>query len=270
MSTHCINCGGILEERFTYCPFCSQKVKLHRLSLHDVTHEGIHYFTHADKSIFKLLQQLVSRTGAVAKDYVRGQRKKYFPPLNFFLLVATLLVLVFSIVSPSSKPANLNHREVNSIEGTTSRERVNAIGNRQNNAIRFMNKYSNIVAMIAVPLICVFYRLFYIRGPYNYTEHLVACMYMVGFTNLLYALLFVPLSIFSGLTQGPSWVPIFIFMVFQIIYNSVFYYKFIGREGMAAGARAATASLFAVLFWYIFSALLVGVYIKNGFGGLLA
>jgi hypothetical protein len=80
MESICKNCETNYPEKYNYCPNCSQKSALHRLSFHDVLHEGIHYFTHADKGLFQLIRDLVKKRGVVAREYIEGKRKKYFPP----------------------------------------------------------------------------------------------------------------------------------------------------------------------------------------------
>jgi hypothetical protein len=69
----------------------------------------IHYFTHADKGIFQLLKALVTQTGTVAREFVSGKRKKYFPPFNFFLIVAALFVFMGSILPNKSVDTPYNH-----------------------------------------------------------------------------------------------------------------------------------------------------------------
>lgn len=267
MSKQCLNCLQPLSDNFNYCPHCAQKTHLHRLSLHDVLHEAIHYFTHADKGIIHLLKDLLKKTGTVAKEYVAGKRKKYFPPLNFFLLVATIYVLIMSFVTPHPSDNVLkNHPEVNYIPNAQQRERVIHIYERQEKAVYFLNKYSNVVGMIAIPLLCFIYWLFYIKGRYNYTEHLVASMYMTGFTNLLYVVILVPLSL---LLMFPNSILVGSLMIMQVIYNSVYYYRFIGKATKLSAVKATGVSLFAVAFWIVLSGVLVRMYIKNGFNGLL-
>src|SRR5688572_29377526 len=97
MEAICKNCDTAYLETYHYCLNCSQKAKLHRLSLHELLHEAIHYFTHADKGIFQLIRDLFLKRGAVAREYAEGKRKKYFSPLNFFLLVCALYVFAMSL-----------------------------------------------------------------------------------------------------------------------------------------------------------------------------
>jgi len=235
----------------------------------DVFHEGLHYFTHADKGFFLLLKNLIYKNGTIAKDYVEGKRKKYFPPLNFYLVVATILVLVFSLITNSTKPASSDHPELKYIKDPVQRAEVTRIYDRQAIAVQFINKYSNIVAMIAIPLICFIYWLFYRKGKYNYTEHMVACMYMMGFANLFYALIIVPLSILLNLKSSYPLLVLTLFVIPQMIYCSVFYYRFMGKGTRSSALKATSVSIFAVAFWFVFSSLLVGLYIKNGFWGII-
>lgn len=268
MSKACSNCGFTLSDDFIYCPKCAQKVHLHRLSLHEVLHEGVHYFTHADKGIIHLLKDLFTKTGTVAKEYIAGKRKSYFPPLNFFLLVATIYVLVMGLVTPKPSGNVLkDHPELQHIPDVRQKEKVIGIYERKDKAIYFMNKYSNVVAMIAAPLLCFIYWLFYIKARYNYTEHLIACMYMAGLTNLVYVLLLVPLSLLFNLRHSNSLIGIL--MVFQLVYNSVFYYHFIERKTTVAAIKATAISLIAVLIWMGLSYYAISMYIRSGFWGLL-
>lgn len=269
MSKQCPNCAFILADNFKFCPQCAQKTNLHRLSLHEVLHDGLHYFTHADKGLLRLLKDLLIKTGVVAKEYVAGKRKKYFPPLNFFLIVATVYVLIMSMAS-SRPPGNVlrDHPELNRISDPVQKERVRQIYARQSKAIYFLNKYSNMVAMVAVPLICFIYWLFYIRHRYNYTEHLIGCMYMAGFTNLIYVVGLVPLLLLINMKDSNE--IIIVLMLFKLIYNSIFYYHFIGKGTKSSAVKAVGVSLFTVLFWIILSAGLVRMYITNGFWGFLS
>lgn len=272
MSLTCPNCSYPLEEHFQYCPKCSQKSHLHRLSMHDVLHDALHYFTHADKGFIGLIKDLMVKNGTVAREFAEGKRKSYFPPLNFYLLVGTIFVLIVHAVTPHTPfDVSKEHPELNQIPDKAHREYVQAIFQRQHEAISFMNKYSNTVAMVAVPLICFFYWLFYIRGKYNYTEHLIACMYMVGLANLVYAVIFVPLSLLLNIKQSSktSLLMVIIFMVFQIIYSSIFYYRFMNKGTKTSVWKATGVSIFVVLFWFALSSFLMGLYIANGFWGLV-
>ena len=87
-------------------------------------HEVVHFFTHADKGIFYLVKMLATNPGKVAREYIRGKRKKYFSPLNFFLVVVGLFVFVQVSFKPTGA-VNLNmmKEQVMKIPDPVARER---------------------------------------------------------------------------------------------------------------------------------------------------
>lgn len=265
--SHCANCGVALLPEYVYCPGCSQKAVLHRLSPHEIAHDALHYFTHADRSIFALLKGLATRTGAIGREYVGGRRKAHFPPLNFFLIVGTLYVLVVSLLLPSKTfDPFAEHPELAGMSAGMQAKMIHVF-TRQHNAIQFMNRYSNLVAMMAVPFISIIYWISYRRAHYNYTEHLVAGLYMNGFTNLLFALLVIPAASVLGIRQGEIAYAglVAIHLLGQVGYNSVFYFRFLEKRGRRAAFKAVLVSLAAALFWFLLSASAVAVYIASGY-----
>lgn len=261
MEKKCPNCDTALADEIKFCPQCGQKTKLHRLTMQEVLHEMVHYFTHANKSFPSLLKALFIKNGLIAREYLAGKRKKYFPPLNFFLLVATIFVFIATLTNPprATVESILNsHPEVRQIPDAAKREHVTGIYLRANEVGIFMSKYANIVAMVATPIICFIYWLFYRRTGYTYTEHLVACFYMVGFGNLVYVVLFIPLTSVLGRNVG------YVFLGLQALYNSVYYYNFINRRSAGARFKAFAVSFLSVALWGVLINLLIMWYIRMG------
>lgn len=112
--SNCLNCNAPLSATQKFCSECGQKTALKRVNLHDVLHDAIHYFTHADKGIFTLLKSLVVQPGLVAKEYIEGKRKKHFPPLNFFLIVAAVYIVIGGVTSKYSSSSLQRNTRVNS------------------------------------------------------------------------------------------------------------------------------------------------------------
>jgi hypothetical protein len=130
---------------------------------------------------------------------------------------------------------------------------------RQVKAIDFIKRYSNIISMVTVPLLAFIFSLFYVRGKYNFTEHLVANMYSAGFTALVMAFIIIPLMSINN--QHAYMVALIANIVFDIIYRGIFYYRFMNRPGTAAVIKALGVSLlaqtiiiaitFVLMFWYM-------------------
>lgn len=269
MNQQCLNCEKNLEVTDIFCSQCGQKAQLHRLNWHDIWHDAIHYFTHADKGIFHLLVQLLTKTGSVAREFIQGKRKKYFPPFNFFLIVATIYVFIFALnASPAaSSDIERNHPEINRIQDAKKREHLANVYKRADKARVFMNKHSNMVAMLALPLLAFLCYLFYLKAGYNYVEHLVACMYMSGFTLLVQVLIFVPVGLL--LKHNNPNIMLSLFFLFQLIYFSIYYYHFINRRTKGGAVKAFFVSFFIIAFWGIISYFFVKQYISHGFWGLM-
>jgi hypothetical protein len=264
MDFTCKNCSVGLQPDYDYCPKCSQKAKLHRLSLHELLHEAIHYFTHADKGIFQLVRDLLLKRGAVAREYAEGKRKKYFSPLNFFLLVCALYVFAMSLGDHSVENVDMlkKYPELAQIQDTAYREKAIEMYQRRDTAVQFLNKYANIVSMVSLPITALFFWLFYRKGRFNYTEHMVAGMYMYGFTTLLFVfqlLLNFVLKMSINYLFG-------IFFIFQIGYFSNFYYTFFDERTKRKAFKAFAATLISTLLLFIFCGIGMWLYMVKVIG----
>lgn len=262
MEAICKNCDTAYSDHYNYCPNCSQKSRLHRLTFHDIVHEAIHYFTHADKGLFQLIRDLFTKRGRVAFEYVNGRRKKYFPPLNFFLIIAAVFVFVATQGTPQEKADVVKlHPEVNEIQDMVKRQQTIAIYERKDKAARFTSKYSNLMAMCSLPLTALIFWLFYKRARYNYIEHLVAGIYMTGICILVYAVVIMPLSFVFGFKGEPA---IGLFFLLQLLYFAVFYYDFLQKTTKAQFAKAFGVSFFNLALWAVVSGSIVRYYISSG------
>ena len=88
----CNNCKTPFERNF--CSNCGQKSSVGELKMHDLFHELWHSITHTDKGILKLIKDLFAHPKKVYFGYFSGKRKTYFSPVTFFLITATVLLLI--------------------------------------------------------------------------------------------------------------------------------------------------------------------------------
>ncbi|RXM48004.1 hypothetical protein [Flavobacterium sp. YO12] len=129
-----------------------------------------------------------------------------------------------------------------------------------------MKKYSNLMAMMALPLTAFFFWLFYKKENYNYTEHLVAGMYMLGFCILVNTLLILPISLLFHLSSNYQAL---LFLLFQLFYFTLFYYRFLNKSTKLQLVKAFSTSAFGIISWGIISGLTVNAYVSTGFWGIL-
>lgn len=266
MDSVCKNCDRDLTPQFTFCPDCGQKANLHRLNIHDIFHEAIHYFTHADKGIFQLIRDLTVRPGSVAREYVEGRRRHYFPPLNFFLIIAAILVISSSWnPTKTSDISQQNIEQLSKIKDPQERAEQLQVYERKAKVSPFVSKYSNLFALASLPLSAFVFFVFYARSRYNYIEHLVAGMYMIGFCLLIYALLVAAANAIGIKRDYVSGI----LLLFQIGYGAFFYFGFMEKNRKRRIFLPLAASFTSVFMWILLTTSLIGFYIRSGFWGLM-
>ena len=81
LRVHDSRCGAL-------CPNCSQRTDTARLSFADMTRDLIHAFVNVERGPLVFAWALLTRPGAMAREYVEGRRRRYYGPF------ATLAVLV--------------------------------------------------------------------------------------------------------------------------------------------------------------------------------
>lgn len=267
MEAICKNCNTFYSEHFNYCPNCSQKSKLHRLTFGDIVHEGVHYFTHADKGLFQLIRDLSIKRGLVAYEYIEGKRKKYFPPLNFFLLIAAVFVFMSTLKTvPQDVPITQAYPEVAAIQDPVKKQEAIEVYQRKNDVRYFSDRYSNLLAMLSLPMTALVFWLFYRKAKYNYIEHLVAGMYMLGICILLYALVILPISYLLHISRD---IAAAVFMLFQLFYFAVFYCGFLRKRGAPQFFKALGVSLLNLILWIALTISAFSFYVRNGLPGLV-
>jgi hypothetical protein len=270
-SNNCLNCENTIQEQDNYCRTCGQTVHLHRLTLGHLLHDGIHFFLHADKSLFTLAKTLAVKTGTVAREFVEGKRKRYYAPLNFFLVVIGLVVLsmsVFHMFENQTASLKQQYEAITAqIKDPAIKAKVIGIMERQAKSTAFVKKYNNILSMVAMPFTALLFSLFYMRGKYTYAEHLTANLYCSGFTSLVFALVVIPIMSYNNMTV--YFGALIGYMLFELTYRSIFYYRFMNRAGAGAIIKAVAVSLFVQITWAAITVAAIYWYIKSGMSGLL-
>lgn len=276
-TSHCLNCTATLTENAKFCANCGQTAHPHRLSIGHIVHDGLHFFLHADKSIFTLIKKLATQTGTVAREFIEGKRKKYFPPLNFYLIVSGLLVLSMTTFNIFEKGAAANNQQLEAIVASIpdpiakakAKAKIYTIMKRQSNAMYAIKKYSNVLGMCAIPLLSFLIYLFYCRGRYNYAEHLIANLYSGGFMAVFFSLIVLPLMALID-NAWVSSVAMVVYFLADLVFRSIYYYKFMNRPGTAAALKAVGVLLLVQLIWFAIVLVLMFWYIKSGMSGLFA
>jgi hypothetical protein len=97
---YCLNCHYPLAEFDTYCPNCGQKSTDGKVSVHDLWHEFLHTTLHLDGKFFTTLKHIFI-PGKLTEVFFKGQQKRYAHPVQLFLVLSSLSVVVAALGSGS-------------------------------------------------------------------------------------------------------------------------------------------------------------------------
>lgn len=248
---HCLNCTTTLQHDHQFCPKCGQKTDIHRLDVKHLSHDIIHYFTHADKSIFRLVWLLLKQPGATVREYLHGARKKYFPPVNFFLIAVAIMAISAKVFNTFSMDFMMTR---NGVTTTGSAAEL----------LTFINAKINWIYIAFIPVFTFLYWIFYTRRKYNYIEHLVAVLYWNGLIVLFLALVISPLM-FAFRTLSFFYIISIVFLSVQTIYYAVAYFRFLGYRSPWKFVRSLLiSSLVTLLSIVVFVFILRMFYIFKG------
>jgi len=166
----CKNCNTKISDGYNYCMFCGQKTDVGRLNFRQLLNDIWIAFISTDKGILLLIKHLTYKPGLVARDYVLGQRKKYFNPFNY---LAIMVAIAFYFILQFEK-ISIDYSQI-------APENVDLV--------RFSFKYFNIFILLICPLYGVLIWLIFKKHQMNFVENLALSAYLSGHTMLYYIIL---------------------------------------------------------------------------------
>jgi len=164
----CKNCSHQFAAADKFCPNCGQSAHTERLQFSHILHDFFHAFFHADKGFFLLVKKLALNPGSIALHYVNGQRKRYFNPFSFLLIIAAIFLFV-----------NLHFNALDPLNNDPKGQ--------------FLEKYSNLILISSLPVLAAISWMIFKRSGKNYSECLVLCCYLLGEMYLFFSLVCSPL-----------------------------------------------------------------------------
>jgi hypothetical protein len=232
---NCKNCDAATGG--TFCSACGQKSDTHRITIPHLSHELIHAVTHADKGFFLLMKDLVAKPGAVALQYIEGKRKKYFNPLSFIVITTAFSAYIGyksgyfeALTYPNSakQPPLPYYRE----------------------SMQFMVEHGKMLGLILIlPLLAFFAWIFFKRSQYNFAESFVLHSFVIGQTNILRVIIFIPAFLIAPHTIGMNeMIFSLVFQLYLIIAYKQFYK---GNLALVIFKSLLIRILFIVFYWVL-------------------
>ena len=178
------------------------------------------------------------------------------------------MIGLFVFVQTSFRPieaVNLSAAKVgvSHIPDKVERERKLLKLERVEKGSGFLAKYSNVINFIFTPFIALLFFLFYYKAGYNFTEHLVANLFITGINALFFVFIIAPYCIFTKGTSSFMY-GIYAFFAWETFYRTIFYYRFINKKGAYHIIKPLVLSALIVAGWYKLSTFLFQYYITHG------
>lgn len=95
---YCNNCGLMFSGNF--CPRCSQKADLGRISWKSVRNGVMDIWGLGTRSLIYSVWQLLMRPGYFISDYISGKRQVSFPPVKMLFIVTVIYSLIIYWLFP--------------------------------------------------------------------------------------------------------------------------------------------------------------------------
>ena len=109
---YCNNCGLMFSGNF--CPRCSQKADLGRISWKSVRNGVMDIWGLGTRSLLYSIWQLLLRPGYFISDYISGKRQVSFPPVKMLFIVTVIYSLVIYWLFPKVFGIQLHDIDENS------------------------------------------------------------------------------------------------------------------------------------------------------------
>ncbi len=180
----CPNCASTYNGN--YCNECGQKFNSGRIYFKELVHDFFSNFFTLESPINLTVRTLTINPGSLVRDFIKGKRKIYYRPVQYFILTVAFYLLVRAVL------------DFNPIEN-----QFKALGKQMpppqylNNVMMqasfFMARNINLLLFAFVFIFALFGRIFFRKSGYNYTENLVFGFYSIGH-YVLQSTLIIPLT----------------------------------------------------------------------------
>ncbi|CAM2007185.1 DUF3667 domain-containing protein [Acanthopleuribacter pedis] len=96
----CLNCGHPVA--LLYCPNCGQSLRDVRVSISSLVMDFLGDAFTFDSKLFRSMRPLFLKPGFLTREFMRGRRAQYIPPLRMYLFFSILFFLTINLTRDSN------------------------------------------------------------------------------------------------------------------------------------------------------------------------
>ena len=169
----CRNCGTPNTQNF--CSNCGEQ-RYKRIVMKDVVGDFLSNLLAVEGPILKTAKDLTIRPGKMINDYLKGKRKEYYKPFQYYLL-ATTVYFIFFFIWGDEMLAMFSVMGADANTYGTADE----IKTFQQKISTFQSDNMQLLTFLQIPIYAWLIWLFFKRkSGHSFTETLVASLYILG------------------------------------------------------------------------------------------
>ncbi len=212
-STRCVTCGAPAPGR--YCAECGESTDHRDYALTHFVEELVESVAHLDGRVFASFRSLLTRPGALTRDFLLGRRKKQFGPVQLFVIcnVVYFFLQPFSLFVPFTSTLQIQ-THARAWSGVATQMVEAKIAERNVTFEDYARTYDEAahlqgktLVMLMVPLFAFGTWAVHGRTTRFYAQHLVYSFYTYAFVLVWMGVITVVLSKLFLLALHYGWRP---------------------------------------------------------------
>lgn len=240
-NTSCLNCGIAIQKN--YCSKCGQSTNIGRITFKETISNFLRISFSIEGPLWLTFRLLILNPGKLFREYIGGKRKMYYKPVAFFILIATiyLLLRVWINFDPfEGLEANFNKEQVVLLGITFKGDEAIKIMK----IVRLMEANINYQLILLIFSIAISFKLFFYK-KYNLAEYTSIGMYIAG----LYALVRMIAMFFDKFASVEVDEIELVFLYLLILYSS---FSLFQKKNFSYIVRYVLVSTFSFILYPIF------------------
>jgi hypothetical protein len=174
-NTNCLNCGTAIQGN--YCSYCGQATSTGRITFKETVTNFLRITFAFEGPLWMTFRLLITNPGKLFREYIGGQRKTYYKPVAFFILIAAIYLILRVWIDFDSleglEDAFFNSDEVALAEIFATNEEASKVMG----IIRMMEGNINYQLILLIFSIAISFKLLF-RKKYNLAEYTSIGLYI--------------------------------------------------------------------------------------------
>ena len=168
----CINCGT--EDTGKMCSNCGQPLEVKRITLAESWGDFWDKMYGFDSKFLRTVRDATTKPGVVAREFIRGNRVRYFGPVGYYFFMITVFLLVLSMIDLSYA----DYLKAMQEELPMQQQSNTKLGESTRNWVADNLK---LIAFLIPPFMAfASQRIFFRKQGLNFIEHSVPVFYILG------------------------------------------------------------------------------------------